>query len=88
MNELIKYEPCLEQYYGDSAEMEKAEDSESDYEVYYSVKEVNENIAELKARVKFLNNKIDDAHSCLVCAAIADPMEICRNTIKILLNTG
>lgn len=31
-----------------------------------------------------LKKKINDAKNCLVCSAIADPFEVCENTLEIL----
>lgn len=31
-----------------------------------------------------LKKKINDAKNCLVCAGIADPFEVCENTLSIL----
>ena len=40
----------------------------------------------LAAEVETLRQKIKDAENCLVCAAIADPAEVCENTLAILNN--
>ena len=41
-------------------------------------------IAFLEGEVKGLRERMKAAENCLVCIAIADPMEVAENTIKIL----
>ncbi len=38
----------------------------------------------LAAEVERLREKINDAKNCVVCAGIADPIEVCENTLAIL----
>ena len=38
----------------------------------------------LMKEIETLREKIEAAKNCLVCAAIADPMEVCENTLSIL----
>ena len=35
--------------------------------------------------IELLKKKIGEAKNCLVCAAIADPIEVINNTYKILI---
>lgn len=45
-------------------------------------KELNE----LREENNTLKDKIEKAKNCLVCACIADPGEVCKNTLMILEN--
>jgi hypothetical protein len=42
------------------------------------------NIAAPDYTVKQLKNLINEVENCLVCAAIADPLEVCQNSLKII----
>jgi len=46
--------------------------------------ELHKKLEKAEARVKELEEKIEDAVNCLVCACIADPREICASTMDIL----
>lgn len=38
----------------------------------------------MAAEIHRLRTQINDATNCLVCVAIADPVEVCMNTLAIL----
>lgn len=40
--------------------------------------------AQLQTDIRKLEQQIEEAKNCLVCAAIADPLEVCKNTLDIL----
>jgi len=40
----------------------------------------------LVSEVNTLREKVKAAENCLVCSVIADPFEVCHNTLEILKN--